>query len=69
MKKLRQSDINEIENARGLFEDLCQRMADYLSDRSERWRESEAGVAYESWLYTYETVRDSIGELQPAPQL
>jgi hypothetical protein len=68
MKKLRRSDISEVENAHGLFEDLCQRMADYLSDRSERWRESGAGVAYESWLYTYETVRDSIGELQAAPQ-
>jgi hypothetical protein len=67
MKKLRQSDINEIENAHGLFEDLCQRMADYLSDRSAKWQDSDAGLAYQAWLDSYERVRYAIGDLQPEP--
>ena len=68
MKKLRRSDISEVENAGELFEDLCQRMVDYLSDRSEKWRDSDAGIAYQAWLDSYERVRDAIGELQAEPQ-
>lgn len=31
-------------------DDIAQEMQDYWDERSERWQEGEAGLAYEAWI-------------------
>lgn len=42
-----------LEEARGFLEDLSSVMSDYYDARSDKWRDSDAGTAYQSWMSAY----------------
>ena len=43
-----------LEEARGFIEDLGNAMTEYYDDRSDKWRDGDAGQAYADWKQAYE---------------
>lgn len=44
----------ELGEARGFLEDLASEMSSYYDDRSDKWRDGDAGSAYAEWKSAYE---------------
>ncbi len=65
MNKITQTNYERLAELQGYAEELAQLLGDiadsareFHDDRSERWRDSEAGYAYDEWLATIETASD-----------
>jgi uncharacterized protein YukE len=43
-----------VEEANGWLADLQSEMQSYADEKSDKWREGDAGQAYESWMSEYE---------------
>ena len=61
--------VNEAEAAReelrSVLDDLVNEAETYYDERSDKWREGDAGSAYEDWKSQIENARDSVDvELQ-----
>jgi hypothetical protein len=56
------------DDARSFAEEVVSSMEDYASDRSDRWRESDAGQEFDSWRGEWENVNvDSVELDAPEP--
>src|SRR5262249_9050748 len=64
-----QSVVNtKIEEATQWRTDIAAEMDEYLTERSEKWQESERGQAYQAWRDEYEEEMDAI-ELDEPPDI
>jgi hypothetical protein len=61
-----QSALIEANAIRGelynVLDDLCVEAEAYYNDRSDKWREGDAGDAYQSWIYQLEATRDAVDD-------
>jgi peptidoglycan hydrolase CwlO-like protein len=67
------TEQSEIEAAMGVYNEIMHQLNEslqevaeeieaYIDDRSEKWKESERGDAYQDWLYFFEEEKDEIDE-------
>jgi polyhydroxyalkanoate synthesis regulator phasin len=50
------------EEAYSVLDDLVNEAQAYFDERSEKWQESDAGSAYQSWISDMENARDQLGD-------
>jgi hypothetical protein len=59
---------NEAVNDGGGFaQDMEASITEYIDERSDKWRESDAAESYETWRAAWELQPDEIGTEEPTP--
>jgi hypothetical protein len=56
-----------VDDARAFAEGVASEMDDYMSDRSDRWQESDAGSAYSAWKEEWENADFSPLDMEDLP--
>lgn len=68
MKKLSKKATNAIAEAEAALCEAVEIAQEYYDERTDKWRESEAGENYSAWLDSLQMAVDTLQELEPQPE-
>lgn len=68
MKKLSKKATNAIAEAEAWLCEAVEIAQEYYDERTDKWRESEAGENYSAWLDSLQMAVDTLQELEPQPE-
>jgi hypothetical protein len=60
MKKLSKQTLRAIADAANLLEHDLSEAQDYADEKSDKWRESDAGAEYQGWIEDLENLFDAM---------